>query len=197
MRCGWCWLERIRLVIKTNISSVSWSPPAKSVQILCFISHQPLLLSLSPPLLIFTESRLPPSLPSPPSLTHLYFLSWHTLTHTHWHSPISNTLPPAKTSLSVIISLFLTNTHVHVHYAHWCVCFCPMVFQWGVSLGGCWSDWCFYLKTSSWVNAGDRRRSPEAGKPNRWWVSDRAASFYCDWNIQTCELVLSCKSQRM
>lgn len=96
---------------------------------------------------------------------------------------ISNTLTYRHTTFSVwhhqlYISLSLSNTHMHAHthvYTRWCVCFCSVIFQWGVFGGWFWSGWCFCLKTSNWVIAGNRRRrssSSKPGKANSGWVRE-------------------------
>lgn len=88
------------------------------------------------------------------------------------------TLSPTDTlaSLSDTINYIHTHARTHTHvYTRWCVCFCSVIFQWGVFWGWFWSGWCFCLKTSNWVIAGNRRRrssSSKPGKANSGWVRE-------------------------
>lgn len=95
------------------------------------------------------------------------------------------TLSPTDTlpSLSDTINYIHTHARTHTHvYTRWCVCFCSVIFQWGVFGGWFWSGWCFCLKTSNWVIAGNRRRrrssSSKPGKANSGWVRSSTLLFH-------------------
>lgn len=157
-------MDHIRSVVKTNISSISRSAPTNMAwKVSRFSVWSPITLTSSPslPLLIFTERWL---LYLPPSLhdTHSYICISYPCAHTLWHSHISNTLSSSKTPLSLSDTTNDLNTkHTHAHmrtHTIYCVCSWSMVFQWSVSLGWCWSGWYLCLRTSNWVNAGNRRR---------------------------------------
>lgn len=150
-------------------------PPTDTNSVWPFLSYSS---SSSPPLLIFTESRLPSFLPHWHPLSYLY-----SLLHVHFkHSHLQTHHLLCLTPSIIYLTFALKHTHMHAHthvYTRWCVCFCSVIFQWGVFWGWFWTGWCFCLKTSNWVIAGNRRRrrrsSSKPGKANNGWVSARRA----------------------
>ena len=107
-------------------------------------------------------------------LTHSYICAPYPGGHPHTRS--SNTLSPTKTPLSPHNTTNYPSDSQSDMHAHTCAHFSEsMVFQWGVSLGWCWSGWWFCLKTSIRVTAGNqRRRSSKAGRAKHGWVSRRS-----------------------
>lgn len=136
------------------------------------------LLSSSPrqPLSLPSYLLKADSLPSSLTQTHCYICISCTGTHT-----LAFTSHSCKDTTFFNCRSTVCQTHVHTDpRKHTAVCvFFLMVFQWGVSLGGCWSAWCYLLKASKWLNAGIPRRVGKQGKPRHRWV--RRKGFTSIW----------------
>lgn len=114
-----------------TISAHGLLPPTDTDRVWPFLSYSS---SSSPPLLIFTESRLPSLLPHWHPLSHLYFLLHVHFKHSHLQTHYLLCLTPS------IIYLALKRTHARTHTCvHTPVCVLllgdfPMRRFWGLVL---------------------------------------------------------------